>query len=131
MAALRPRCLVDPVPSLTSLVGAATAAYSAALVVAPRVLIGPSGLPDTVQTRALVRALGTRDTAIGLAMVAAPRGRVRDLATAARVLSDCTDAAVFPSAVPDRTMGRAVGASAAVWGALVLAAVVLDRRAGR
>ena len=42
-------------PSLTSLVGAATAAYAAALVVAPRVLIGPSGLPDDPRTRALVR----------------------------------------------------------------------------
>ena len=118
-------------PSLTSLVGAATATFSAALVVAPRVLIGPSGLPDTPQTRALVRALGARDTAIGLAMVAAPEGPVRALATAARVLGDCTDAVVLPSAVPDRRRATAVGVSAAAWGALALAAAVLDQRAGR
>jgi hypothetical protein len=60
------------VPSLTSLVGAATAAYSAALVAAPRILIGPCGLEDSPDTRTLARALGVRDAAIGLAMIAAP-----------------------------------------------------------
>ncbi|MGY1759902.1 hypothetical protein ACI79G_13810 [Geodermatophilus sp. SYSU D00779] len=106
--------------SLTSVVGAATATFSAALVVAPRVLIGPTGMPDTAQTRALVRALGARDAVIGLAML-----------TAARVLSDCADAAVLPSAVPDRGRAAALGVSAAAWGALALATAVLDRRAGR
>jgi len=95
------------------------------------VLVGPTGMPDTAQTRALVRALGARDVAIGLAMLTAPGGRVRDLATAARVLSDLTDAAVFPSAVTERGRAAAVGGSAALWGALNLAAAVLDRRAGR
>jgi hypothetical protein len=116
-------------PSWTSVVGAATAAFSAALVVAPRVLIGPSGMPDTVQTRALVRTLGARDTVVGLAMVAAPAGRARDLAAAGRVLCDCADAAVLPSAVPDRRRAAAVRVSAAAWGALALTAAVLDRRA--
>jgi hypothetical protein len=116
-------------PSLTSLVGAATATFSAALVAAPRVLIGPSGMPDTVQTRALVRALGARDTVVGLAMVAAPAGRVRALAAAARVLCDCADAAVLPAAVPDRRRAAAVRASAALWGALALTAAVVDQRA--
>ena len=118
-------------PSLTSVVGAATAAFSAALVVAPRVLLSPTGMPDPAQTRALVRALGARDVAIGLAMLTAPGGRVRDLAAAARVLSDCTDAAVLPSAVPDRGRAAALGASAAAWGALALAAALWDRRADR
>ncbi len=118
-------------PSLTSVLGAATATFSAALVVAPRVLIGPSGMPDTVQTRALVRALGARDTVIGVAMVAAPAGGIRDLAAATRVLSDCADAAVLPAAVPDRGRAAVVRASAAVWGGLALAAAVLDRRADR
>jgi hypothetical protein len=100
-------------------------------VVAPRVLIGPTGMPDTAQTRALVRALGAREAVSGLAMLAAPGGRVRDLAAAARVLSDCADAAVLPSAVPDRGRAALLRASAAAWGALALAAAVLDRRAGR
>jgi hypothetical protein len=118
-------------PSLTSVVGAATATFSAALVVAPRVLIGPTGMPDTAQARALVRALGARDVVIGLAMLAAPGGRVRDLAAAARVLGDCADAAVLPSAVPDRGRATAMRLSAAAWGALALAAAVRDRRANR
>ena len=41
-------------PSLTALAGAATAAFSAALVVEPALLIRPCGLTDTRQTRALV-----------------------------------------------------------------------------
>ena len=118
-------------PSLTSVVGAATATFSAALVVAPRVLIATTGMPDTAQTRALVRAFGARDAVIGLAMLTAPRGRLRDLAAAARVLSDCADAAVLPSAVPDRGRAAALGVSAAAWAALALAAAVLDRRADR
>ncbi len=118
-------------PSLTSVVGAATATFSAALVVVPGVLVVPLGLPDTTSTRALLRALGARDVVLGLAMVAAPAGRLRDLAAAARVLSDCADAAVLPAAVPDRGRAALLRASAAGWGALALAATLLDRRAVR
>jgi hypothetical protein len=64
-------------PSLTAVVGAATAAYSTAVIASPRVLIRPSGLADTRDTRILTRALGARDAAIGLAMIAAPGGRAR------------------------------------------------------
>ncbi|WNV76273.1 hypothetical protein [Geodermatophilus sp. DSM 44513] len=117
--------------SLTSLHGAATAAYALALVVAPGLLVRPSGLPDTAATRTLVRALGARDAVLGAAVAVAPRGRPRELAAAARVLCDVTDAAVFPLAVPGPARAAAVAASAATWGALALAAAVLDRRAGR
>ncbi|MGR6967349.1 hypothetical protein ACU610_23100 [Geodermatophilus sp. URMC 61] len=116
-------------PSLTSVVGAATATFSAGLVVVPRVLIGTIGMPDTAQTRALLRAIGARDTVIGLAMLTAPGGRVRDLAIGARVLSDCADAAVLPAAVPDRGRAAALRLSAVAWAALALAAAVWDRRA--
>ncbi|MFD2091712.1 hypothetical protein [Blastococcus deserti] len=118
-------------PSLTSLVGAATAAGSAALVVAPRIFLGPARLADTADTRALVRAMGARDTGIGLAMMAAPSGRARRLATAARVLSDWTDVATLPPALAGRgAAGRVVGFASA-WGALSLAALLADERAGR
>ena len=118
-------------PSLTSLVGAATAAYSAALVAAPRILIGPCGLEDSPDTRTLARALGVRDAALGLAMVAAPAGRARQLATAARVMSDWGDAVAFGAGLAGRaTRGKVVGFAAA-WGALALLAGVLDERAGR
>ena len=118
-------------PSLTAVVGAATAAYSAALVVSPKVLIGPCGLEDSRDTRTLTRAIGVRDAAIGLAMVAAPAGRARRLTTAARVQADWGDAAAFGAGLAGRpTRGKVVG-FAAVWGALSLLAGVLDERAGR
>ena len=118
-------------PSLTSLAGAATATFSAALVLAPRVLIGPARLVDTADTRTLVRALGARDTVTGLALMAAPAGRARRLATAARMLCDWTDAVVFPQALAGRGTGGPVAVLAWGWGALALGALVLDERAGR
>ncbi len=123
--------LVGDMPPVTSFVGAATAAFSAALVVAPGVLIGPARLADTADTRSLVRALGARDTVTGLALMAAPAGRARRLATVARVLCDWTDAVVFPSALTGRGTGPLVAASAWGWGALALGALALDERAGR
>jgi hypothetical protein len=138
------RCLVgrDPVrsapavdrstvPSLTSLVGAATAAYSVSLVAAPRILIGPCGLEDSRDVRTLTRAIGARDTAIGLAMMAAPPGPARRLLTAARVVADWGDAGAFGAGLAGRgTRGKVVGFAAA-WGALSLLAGVLDERSGR
>ena len=131
MAAVGPGWLVGHMPSLTYLVGAATAAFSAALVVAPGVLIGPARLVDTADTRSLVRALGARDTVTGLALMAAPAGRARRLATTARVLCDWTDAVVFPKALAGRGTRGLVAVSAWSWGALALGALVLDERAGR
>jgi hypothetical protein len=118
-------------PSLTAVVGAATTAFSVALVAAPRILIRPCGLADTRDTRALTRALGVRDTVLGLAMVAAPAGRARRQATAARVVADWGDAAAFGSGLAGRPTRGPVAASAAAWGALALLAGVLDERAGR
>jgi hypothetical protein len=117
------------VPSLTSLVGAATAGYGAALVAAPAVLLRPCGLADTPDTRLLTRSLAVRDVVLGLALVA---GRARRLATAARVVSDVGDAAAFGAGLAGRT-ARAplVALAAAGWGAVTLLAGVLDERAGR
>lgn len=118
-------------PSLTSLVGGATAAYSAALVVAPRLLLKPCGLEQSADARMLTRAIGARDTAIGLAMIATPAGPARWAATAARVAADWSDAAVFGAGLGGRgTRGKVVGFAAA-WGALSLAAGLLDARSGR
>ncbi|MGY1856048.1 hypothetical protein [Modestobacter sp. SYSU DS0290] len=118
-------------PSLTSLVGAATAAYSAVLVAAPGVLIRPAGIEDSRDTRTLTRVLGARDVALGLLLAAAPAGRARTLATAARVLADGSDAVLFGAGLAGRRTRGPVAASAAAWGGLVLLAGVLDRRAGR
>ncbi|MCW2534566.1 MAG: hypothetical protein JWQ26_265 [Modestobacter sp.] len=117
-------------PSLTSLVGAATAAYSVSLVAAPRILIGPCGLDDTRDVRTLTRAIGVRDAAIGLAMMTAPPGPARRLLTAARVAADWGDAGAFGAGLAGRgTRGKVVGFAAA-WGALSLLAGVLDERSG-
>ena len=118
-------------PSLTSLVGGATAAYSAALLVAPRLLLQPCGLADTADARMLTRAVGARDTALGLAMIAAPAGPARWLATATRVAADWSDAAAFGAGLGGRgTRGKVVGFAAA-WGTLSLAAGLLDARSRR
>jgi hypothetical protein len=120
------------VPSLTSLVGAATAGYGAALVAAPAVLLRPCGLADTPDTRLLTRSLAVRDVVLGLALVAAPAGRARRLATAARVVSDVGDAAAFGAGLAGRTARAPLVALAATgWGAVTLLADVLDERAGR
>jgi hypothetical protein len=124
-------CRRSSVPSLTAVVGAATVAYSAALIANPRVLIGPGGLEDSRDTRTLARAIGVRDAAVGLAMIAAPAGRARRLVTGARVLADWGDAAAFGAGLAGRlTRGKVVGV-ATTWGALSLLAGVMDERAGR
>jgi hypothetical protein len=118
-------------PTFTALVGAATAAYSAALVVSPRVLIGPCGLEDSTDTRTLTRGIGVRDAAVGLSMVLAPAGPARRLAVGARVAADLGDAAAFGAGLAGRRSRTKVVAFAAGWGLLSLAAGVLDERAGR
>ena len=118
-------------PTLTALAGAATAAYGVGLVAQPRLLITPIALEDSPDTRTLVRVLGARDVALGLAMVAAPPGQARRLATAARVLGDWSDAVLFGAGLAGRRTRGPVAAAATLWGALCLAAGVLDERAGR
>ena len=118
-------------PTLTQFVGAATAACSAALVVSPSVLVKPCGLENSRDTRTPTRAIGARDTAIGLPMVLAPAGRARQLATGARVVADRSAAGVLAAGLAGRGTRTKVVGFAAVWGALSLLAGVLDERAGR
>ena len=119
---------VGSVPSLTSLVGGATAAYSAALVVAPRLLLKPCGLEQSPDAATLTRAIGARDAALGLAMVAAPAGAARWVATGCRIAADWSDAAVFGAGLAGRGTRAKVVGFAAAWGALSLAAGLLDAR---
>src|ERR1700710_1780598 len=101
-------------PSLTALVGAATAAYSAALVAAPRILITPCELADSTDTRTLTRGIGARDAAVGLAMVLAPAGTARRLVVGARVAADLGDAGAFAAGLAgrgSRAEGGGVGAA--------------------
>jgi hypothetical protein len=128
------RCPSDQelrVPSLTALAGAATAAFSAALVVAPTVLIRPCGLTDTRQTRALVRMVGVRDVVSGAALLTASPGRSRRSAVAGRVACDWADAAALAAGLAGQQRRPLVAASAVAWGLVCLAAGVLDERTGR
>ena len=118
-------------PSLTSLVGTATAGFGVAVFAVPTVLIRVCGLVDSPDARALTRALGTRDAVIGLAMVAAPPGRARRRAVAARAITDWCDAAAFGAALAGRSTRGWVAGGAAAWGVLSLLVGELDERAGR
>jgi len=73
---------------------AATATYAAATLVRPSVLSGPVRLGASPATDALVRAVGVRDLASGLALVATS-GHAGAAASAVRIGSDLGDAVVF------------------------------------
>jgi hypothetical protein len=117
-------------PALTRVLGAATAAYSATIIAAPRVLAKPCGLTTptgevTQDVRTLIGGIGARDAAIGLAMLFAPPGRPLQVALAARVASDASDALVFGTGLPDRSARRKVAAFALAWAALCAASALL------
>jgi hypothetical protein len=117
------------------LLGAVTAAYSAVIVVAPDVLAGPSRLTDAAgrssrETRLLVRAVGIRDTAIGVAMMVAPPGAALTAATAARIATDAGDAVAFGIALPSKDTKLKIAGFAAMWAALNAAALVRARHRG-
>ena len=99
--------------TLPRLLGAATAAYSLAILIRPALLARPCGLstgPDGTVVAApvalLIRAIGARDVAIGTAMSCAPRGSALRAVIAARVAADAADAVVFGTqlAEPDRRL---------------------------
>ncbi|MFI9450116.1 hypothetical protein [Amycolatopsis sp. NPDC052450] len=110
-------------PTLTRVLGGITAAYSAALIVAPKVLAKPSGLTTpagevTAPVRTLIAAIGARDTAIGLAMMFAPEGRPLRVALSARVAADAADAVIFGVSLPDKAARAKVAGFATGWAVL-------------
>ncbi|MCX2952778.1 hypothetical protein [Lentzea sp. NEAU-D7] len=110
-------------PALTRVLGAATAAYSAAIIVWPKVLASPCGLTTATgkvrpEIRVLIGAIGARDTAIGVAMVCAPKGPALKAALAARVTADAADAVLFGTQLPERKARAKVAAFATGWAVL-------------
>ncbi|MGW4648157.1 hypothetical protein [Kitasatospora sp. NPDC004289] len=91
---------------LLRVVGAATAAYGAAVAARPLLLAAPSGLapggavPRDVAT--CLRPLALRDAACGLAMALAPDDRSLRTATALRIASDLSDALTLTTTLPER-----------------------------
>ena len=107
------------------LLGAATLAYSAAVLVDPKVIARPcemldeDGLvPPAVATS--LRAVSARDAVVSLLMLVAPAGPGLRTAVTVRAVSDLCDAAVFGSRVSPGSRGKVVGVPLA-WGLLCLA----------
>lgn len=115
-------------PALTTLTGAATVAYSAAILAKPDLMLKPAGMGRGQDDHTLTRMVGVRDAAIGLAMVLAPAGPVRRAVVGARVASDWGDSVVLGAGLRGRdSRGKAVGVGV-LWGAVCLAALRYDER---
>jgi hypothetical protein len=112
--------------------GALTAAYGLSTLIRPSIFAEPAGLsgaqpPDPV--RILVRAVGVRDVANGVAMAVAPAGRALRWAIVARIAADLGDAATFAlSPNEDPSAKRKAIAIGAGWGVLNLLGLVFARR---
>lgn len=111
------------------LLGAATAAYSVAIITKPELFCRPTGLvgdtetPDEAQ-KVLTRAIGGRDLASGIAMAFAPAGLPLKIAIGVRVGSDVADLVVLGSGLPDQNSREKATMVAAGWGALCALSVL-------
>ncbi|GAA1899826.1 hypothetical protein [Williamsia serinedens] len=116
--------------ALPRVLGAVTAAYSAALLVRPRLLAKPCGFAATDEVprsvAVLVRGIAVRDLASGAAMVAAPQGEPLRAGIAVRAAADFGDAIVFGTGLTRQRAPKIAG-FAAVWGALCAASGVVAR----
>jgi hypothetical protein len=110
--------------------GVITVVYSVVVLLRPRLLVTPTGLVPRGGTlpmpvAALARAVGARDTVIGLAMVFAPGGAALLTALWLRIGSDFADAAIFGLSVTDRSARTKTVAVAAGYGVLNVIALWL------
>jgi hypothetical protein len=104
-------------------VALATVAYGVAITVAPKVLAAPTGLLRadggvSTAVAALTRSIGTRDAAVAAALALAPAGYPIRLLTAARVVSDLSDAVWLTRSGTDRATNLKIIGVAAGWAAL-------------
>lgn len=114
---------------LPRLLGVATAAYGAAIVARPALLLKPSGLPaDDADLHMFTRTLGVRDLASGVAMAAAPSRRSMQVAIGVRVASDLGDLAVLGKALAGRPEQKKVVAVAGGWALLCGLSALATRR---
>ncbi|MFE8915234.1 hypothetical protein [Streptomyces globisporus] len=118
-------------------VGAATAAYGVGVLVRPALMARPCRLDDEdgsvpAPAALLIRAMGVRDAAIGIAMMVAKDRSVRRAATVCRVVADLGDAVLFGTRLPDPAARRKAAAVAGGWGVLcAVAGLASDRTRGR
>lgn len=105
------------------LLGAATLAYSVAVVVRPKVLAGPCGLVDewgdvAADVSTAVRAASTRDAIISIGMLMAPVGPALRTITATRAACDLSDAVVFGAVAKTPESRKKIVMVTAGWAAL-------------
>lgn len=114
------------------LLGVATAAYGAAIIARPALLLRPSGLLDSgepsLSQATVVRALGARDLASGLAMLTARTPAGLRTALAVRVASDLGDTVVLGLALRGKPEQAKAAGVAAGWGALCALSALTIRR---
>jgi hypothetical protein len=113
--------------------GAATAAYGVAVLVRPEWMARPCGLVDdegnvSTGVAALIRGIGVRDAAAGLAMAFAPTQTVLRIAGLVRVAADAGDATLLGAVATDPKIRRNIIAVAGGWGLLTLITLALAER---
>ncbi|MGK5639366.1 hypothetical protein ACSNOK_13810 [Streptomyces sp. URMC 126] len=108
---------------LLRMIGATTAVYGVAVTLRPRLLGGPSGLPDTAAVRVSLAPLAWRDAASGLAMLLAPEGPALRTATLLRIAADFGDAVLLGRSLPGPARRAGAVAVSVGWGALSCAAL--------
>jgi hypothetical protein len=107
------------------LLGAATLAYSAAVLLDPKVIARPCEMLDVdgqvpPDVASSLRAVSARDAVVSLLMMAAPVGPALRTAVTVRAISDLSDAAVFGARVSSASRAKVIGVPLA-WGLLCLA----------
>lgn len=111
--------------------GALTALYGLSTLVRPSIFSKPTGLSGDeapAPVGILVRAVGVRDLANGLAMAVAPAGPALRLAVCARIAADLGDAATFALSPNDDPAAKrkAIGVGVG-WGVLNLLGLLAAR----
>jgi hypothetical protein len=113
---------------LARTIGVVTAAYAASTLVRPAILSRPVGLDPSESTDVLVRAIGIRDLASGIALAAAPAGPAQRLALLVRIGADLGDGVSFAAAKLPVTGKRKAVSVAAAWAGLGVAALLARER---
>ncbi|RZT88978.1 hypothetical protein EV383_5932 [Pseudonocardia sediminis] len=118
------------------LLGAATAAYSVAIIAKPELFARPTGLIGDHETaddsqKVLTRAIGGRDLASGIAMAFAPAGWPLKTAIGVRVGADIADLVVLGTGLPDQNSREKATMVAAGWGALCALSVLAADAPGK
>lgn len=113
--------------------GALTALYGLSTLVRPAIFAKPAGLSGAdvpAPTGILVRAVGVRDLANGIAMATAPAGPALRLAIGARIAADLGDALTFAGSPNEDAASKKKAVAVGVgWGALNLLGLLAARRA--